>query len=70
MDVPGSARLSVHHLINELEEGMKRKGGNYMGLTSSNLTMLRTLKNHMDHLQDRIEHLEGLLNHVSSTAQK
>ena len=41
-----------------------------MGLTSRNLTMLRTLKNHMDHLQDRIEHLEGLVNHVSSTAQK
>ncbi len=57
----GGARLSVKVLIMELETGMRSKGGNYMNITGMNLGIVRTLLNHMNRLEDRIDFLEGML---------
>jgi len=55
----GRARLNVNALVNELETSMKSKGGNHMNITGMNLTIIKTLMNHINMLQDRIEELEG-----------
>ena len=57
----GGARLSVQYLIFELERGMRGKGSNYMNITGMNLTIVRTLLNHINRLEDRIDMLEGML---------
>jgi hypothetical protein len=57
----GGARHSVHALIAELEGGMRRRGGNYMNITGMNLAVVRTLLNHINKLEDRIDELEGVL---------
>ncbi len=57
----GGARPSVQALIAELENGMRVRGGNYMGITGMNLAVVRTLLNHIDRLEDRVDYLEGLL---------
>jgi uncharacterized coiled-coil protein SlyX len=55
----GLARLSVEALIGELESGMRGRGGNHMNITGMNLAIVKTLMNHINKLQDRIETLEG-----------
>ncbi len=54
-------RQSVQGIIQDLEDGMSRRGGNYMGITGMNLRIVATLLNHIDRLEDRIDYLEGLL---------
>ncbi len=48
-------------LIAELEGSMQRPRSNYMNITGMNLTVVRTLLNHINRLEDRIDELEGLL---------
>jgi hypothetical protein len=55
----GLTRLSVEALIGELESGMRGRGCNHMNITGMNLAILKTLMNHINQLQDRIETLEG-----------
>lgn len=57
----GGARPSVQALIVELERQMSVRGGNTMGITSMNLTIIRTLLNHINRLEDRIDELDGRL---------
>ncbi len=57
----GGSRHSVQALIAELERGMRSRGGNTMGITSMNLGIVRTLLNHINHLEDRIDELDGRL---------
>ncbi len=57
----GGARPSVQALIFELEQSMRSRGGNYMGITSMNLGIIRTLLNHINRLEDRIDELDGRL---------
>lgn len=70
-DDSGLARKSVESLIRELDTGMRdmRGGGRTssflcrssspIGITGMNLAIVKTLVNHMNQLQDRIETLEG-----------
>jgi len=65
----GLARASVETLIRELDTGMRdiqRGGRTYLGkvdspigITGTNLAIVKTLLIHMNKLQDRIETLEG-----------
>ncbi len=55
----GRARYSTEALVAELERRKKEKGGNYMNITGMNLGIVKTLLNHLNKLQDRIEVLEG-----------
>ena len=57
----GGARPSVEALVAELERGMRGRGGNYMGIAGMNLAVVRTLLNHINRLEDRIDELEGRL---------
>jgi hypothetical protein len=57
----GGARPSVQALIMELQAGMRGKGSNYMNITGMNLGIVRTLLNHINRLEDRIDMLEGML---------
>jgi hypothetical protein len=59
----GLARPSVEGLIGELETGMQGRGANHMNITGMNLAIVRTIMNHVDRLQDRIESLEGQIHH-------
>ena len=58
----GGARHDVNNLVLELEAKMKSRGGNYMGINGMYLTVVKTLMNHINKLQDRIELLEGQVN--------
>ena len=55
----GGARLNVAFLIGELENGMRGRGSNHKNITGMNLAVVKTLMNHINKLQDRIETLEG-----------
>ena len=55
----GLARPSVAALIGELDNGMRGRGSNHMNITGMNLAILKTLMNHVNKLQDRVETLEG-----------
>ena len=55
----GLARPSVEALIGELENGMRGRGSNHMNITGMNLAIVKTVMNHVNKLQDRIETLEG-----------
>jgi hypothetical protein len=55
----GGARPSVQFLIAELERGMMGRGGNHMNITGMNLGIVRTLLNHINKLEDRLDELEG-----------
>jgi NAD/NADP transhydrogenase beta subunit len=57
----GKARLSVHFLIQELENQMKTRGGNYMNITGMNLAIVKTLINHINKLEDRVDELQGMI---------
>jgi hypothetical protein len=57
----GGARASARALITELENGMRGRGGNHMGIAGMNLAVVRTLLNHINLLEDRVDYLEGLL---------
>ncbi len=65
----GGARPSVEALIAELENGMRGRGGNYMGITGMNLAVVRTLLNHINRLKDRVDYLEGIL-HPAHPAER
>ena len=60
----GGARPSVQALIAELENGMRARGGNHMNITGMDLAVVRTLLNHINRLEDRVDELEGRLSHV------
>jgi TolA-binding protein len=70
----GLARASVESLIRELDTGMRdieRGGRTYrckvdspIGITGMNLAIVKTLMNHMNKLQDRIETLEGQIQNM------
>ncbi len=55
----GLARPSVDSLIRELENNMQGRGSNHMNITGMDLAIVKTLMNHVNRLQDRIETLEG-----------
>ena len=55
----GGARPSVQFLIAELERGMMGRGGNRANITGMNLGIVRTLLNHINKLEDRLDELEG-----------
>lgn len=57
----GGARPSVQWLISELERGMQGRGANHRNITGMNLGIVRTLFNHINRLEDRIDMLEGML---------
>jgi hypothetical protein len=57
----GGARLSVQALISELEKGMTGRGSNHMNITGMNLAVVRTLLNHINRLEDRVDMLEGMI---------
>ena len=40
---------------------MKGKNANYMNITGMNLGIVRTLLNHINRLEDRIDMLEGMI---------
>ena len=62
----GLARPSVEGLIGELETSMQGRGSNHMNITGMNLAIVKTIMNHVDRLQDRIECLEGQIHHSST----
>lgn len=67
----GGARPSVQFLIAELERGMH--GGNRMNITGMNLGIVRTLLNHINKLEDRLDELEGRIptvEYISSMQDK
>ena len=55
----GGARPSVHFLIAELEKSKTTRGGNHMNITGMNLGIVRTLLNHINKLENRLDELEG-----------
>jgi hypothetical protein len=57
----GAARTSVQALIVALEADLRSRGGNYMNITGMILTIVCTLLNHINKLEDRIDELEGVL---------
>jgi hypothetical protein len=57
----GGARLDVESLITELEVSMRSRNGNYMNIAGMNLAIVKTLMNHINRLQDRMEELEGMI---------
>jgi hypothetical protein len=57
----GGARVSVQSLIQELDHSMYSKGGNYMNIAGMNLAIVKTLTNHINRLEDRIDELQGML---------
>ena len=69
----GGARPSVQFLISELERGMVERGSNRMNITGMNLGIVRTLLNHINKLEDRLDELEGRIptvQYISSVQDK
>jgi hypothetical protein len=76
----GLARASVESLIRELDTGMRdiqRGGRTYLGkvdspigITGTNLAIVKTLLIHMNKLQDRIETLEGQIQDIQPDAKR
>lgn len=76
----GLARASVESLIRELDTGMRdiqRGDRTYLGkvdspigITGTNLAIVKTLLIHMNKLQDRIETLEGQIQDIQPDAKR